>query len=97
MVTGWLSRPGTFKVNVTASDGLGGTGTATFTWTLMAAPTTGTAGPVKQVGGSARCLDDPSGNTANGTVIQLWSCTGKSNQSWTAVQDGTLRTGGKCL
>jgi GH25 family lysozyme M1 (1,4-beta-N-acetylmuramidase) len=97
LVTGWPSRSGTFKVTVTATDALGGTGTATFTWTLLAAPNAGTAGPVKQVGGSARCLDDPSGKTANGTVVQLWSCTGKSNQSWTAVQDGTLRTGGKCL
>jgi GH25 family lysozyme M1 (1,4-beta-N-acetylmuramidase) len=97
VVTGWPSRSGTFKVTVTAADALGGTGTATFTWTVLAAPNAGTAGPVKQVGGSAKCLDDPSGNTANGTTIQLWSCTGKSNQSWTVVQDGTLRTGGKCL
>jgi GH25 family lysozyme M1 (1,4-beta-N-acetylmuramidase) len=97
VITGWPSRPGTYKVTVHAADALGGTGTATFTWTVLAAPNAGTAGTVKQVGGSGRCLDDPSGNTANGTVIQLWSCTGKSNQSWTVVQDGTLRTGGKCL
>jgi len=97
LVTGWPSRSGTFKVTVSAADALGGTGTTSFTWTVLAAPNAGTAGPVKQVGGSAKCLDDPSGNTANGTVIQVWSCTGKSNQSWTAVQDGTLRTGGKCL
>ena len=97
VITGWPSRTGTFKVTVSATDALGGTGTTTFTWTVLAAPNAGTAGPVKQVGGSARCLDDPSGNTANGTVIQVWSCTGKSNQSWTVVQDGTLRTGGKCL
>ena len=97
VITGWPSRTGTFKVTVSATDALGGTGTTTFTWTVLAAPNAGTAGTVKQVGGSARCLDDPSGNTANGTVIQLWSCTGKSNQNWTVVQDGTLRTGGKCL
>ena len=97
VITGWPSRTGTFKVTVSATDALGGTGTTTFTWTVLAAPNVGTAGTVKQVGGSARCLDDPSGNTANGTVIQVWSCTGKSNQSWTVVQDGTLRTGGKCL
>ena len=42
-----------------------------------------------------QCLDDPSGKTANGTHIDLSSCTGKANQRWTAVQDGTLRTGGK--
>jgi GH25 family lysozyme M1 (1,4-beta-N-acetylmuramidase) len=97
VVSGWPSRSGTFKVTVSAADALGGTGTTTFTWTLLAAPNAGTAGPVKQVGGSAKCLDDPSGNTANGIGIQVWSCTGKSNQSWTVVQDGTLRTGGKCL
>ena len=97
VITGWPSRSGTFKITVSAADALGGTGTTTFTWTVLAAPNAGTAGTVKQVGGSGRCLDDPSGNTANGTVIQVWSCTGKSNQSWTVVQDGTLRTGGKCL
>ena len=97
LITGWPSRPGTFKITATAYDGLGGTGTATFTWTVLAASNSGTTGTVKQVGGSGRCLDDPSGNTANGTRIQVWSCTGKSNQNWTVVQDGTLRTGGKCL
>ena len=36
-------------------------------------------------------------NTANGTHIDLSSCTGKLEHRWTTVQDGTLRTGGKCL
>jgi len=97
VVTGWPTRWGTWKVTVSASDALGGTGTATFTWAVKTAATAGTAGPVRQSGGSGRCLDDPSGSTANGTVIQLWSCSGKSNQRWTLVQDGTLRAGGKCL
>jgi GH25 family lysozyme M1 (1,4-beta-N-acetylmuramidase) len=97
VVTGWPTRWGTFKVTVAAADGLGGTGTASFTWTVKAAAASGTAGPIKQVGGSGKCLDDPSGKTANGTRIDLSSCTGKVSQRWTAVQDGTLRTGGKCL
>jgi GH25 family lysozyme M1 (1,4-beta-N-acetylmuramidase) len=97
VVAGWPTRWGTFKVTVTASDALGGTGSASFTWTVKAAPDAGTAGPIRQDGGSGKCLDDPSGKTANGTGIDLSSCTGKSNQSWTVVQDGTLRTGGKCL
>jgi hypothetical protein len=42
-------------------------------------------------------LDDPSGKTANKTPVDLSSCTGKSNQNWTVVPDGTIRTGGKCL
>jgi GH25 family lysozyme M1 (1,4-beta-N-acetylmuramidase) len=97
VVAGWPTRWGTFKVAVTASDALGGTGSASFTWTVKAAPDAGTAGPIRQDGGSGKCLDDPSGKTANGTGVDLWSCAGKSNQSWTVVQDGTLRTGGKCL
>ena len=96
-ITGWVDRPGTFKVTVTASDPLGGTGSASFTWTVGAAPDSGAAGQIRQVGGTGKCLDDPSGKTANGTHVDLSTCTGKSNQKWTAPQDNTLRTGGKCL
>ena len=96
-ITGWASKPGTFKVTVTASDPLGGAGSASFTWTVGAAPNSGTVGQIRQVGGTGRCLNDPSGNTANGTHVNLWTCNGKSNQKWTAAQDNTLRTGGKCL
>ncbi|MES1164500.1 MAG: RICIN domain-containing protein, partial [Verrucomicrobiota bacterium] len=28
------------------------------------------------------CVDNPGGQTANGTQIQLWSCNGGSNQNW---------------
>jgi len=97
VITGWPARPGTYKVTVTAADGLGGAGSASFTWTVKASSDTGTAGPIRQVGGSGKCLDDPSGKTANGTRIDLQSCTGRTSQRWTVVQDGTLRTGGKCL
>ena len=97
LITGWPSRWGTFKVAISASDALGGTGSASFTWTVKAPADAGAAGQIRQIGGSGRCLDDPGGKTANGTVIDLWSCTGKANQRWTLVQDGTLRTGGKCL
>ena len=67
VITGWPTRPGTYKVTVSAADALGGTGTATFTWTVKAAADSGTAGVVRQVGGSGKCLNDPGGNTANGT------------------------------
>jgi hypothetical protein len=97
VITGWPTRWGTFTVTVTARDALGGTGTASFTWTVKAAADVGTAGQIRQVGGSGKCLDDPSGKTANGARTSLSSCTGTVNQRWTAVQDGTLRTGGKCL
>jgi len=97
VITGWAAKPGAYKVTVTATDALGGTGFTSFTWTVSAAADSGTAGPVRQVGGTGKCLNDPAANTANGTRLNLWGCDGKPNQRWTAVQDGTLRTGGKCL
>ena len=97
LISGWPSRPGTYTVKIAAADGLGGSGSASFKWTVKAAADSGTAGQVRQVGGSGKCLDDPSGRTANGTVVDLSTCTGKSSQRWTTVADGTLRTGGKCL
>ncbi len=96
-ITGWPSRPGAYKVTVKATDALGATASRSFTWTITAAVDSGPAGQIRQVGGSGKCLNDPGGNTANGTRLNLWTCTGKSNQRWTTVQDGTLRTGGKCL
>jgi GH25 family lysozyme M1 (1,4-beta-N-acetylmuramidase) len=96
-ISGWLTKQGTFTVKVTASDGLGASASASFAWTVKAAADAGTAGQISQVGGSGKCLNDPAGNTANGTPVTVWTCTGRSNQRWTTVQDGTLRTGGKCL
>ncbi len=97
VITGWAASPGTYKVAVRAADALGGTRSASFTWTVAAASDSGSAGQIRQFGGSGKCLDDPASRTVNGTRLDLWSCSGKSNQRWTAVQDGTLRTGGKCL
>jgi GH25 family lysozyme M1 (1,4-beta-N-acetylmuramidase) len=97
LITGWPSKPGTFKITVTASDGLGGTGTMSFTWTIRAAADSGFTGVIKQAGGTAKCLNDPASVTANGTHVILWSCTGHANQNWTIVKDGTIRVLGKCL
>jgi GH25 family lysozyme M1 (1,4-beta-N-acetylmuramidase) len=97
LITGWPTKPGTYTVHVSASDGLYASGSATFTWTISAAADSGSAGQIRQVGGTGKCLDDPASNTANGTKVDLWSCTGKSNQSWTTVQDGTIRVLGHCL
>jgi GH25 family lysozyme M1 (1,4-beta-N-acetylmuramidase) len=97
VISGWLAKQGTFTAKITVADGLGASASASFTWTVKAAADSGTAGRISQAGGSGKCLNDPAGATANGTLITLWTCTGKSNQRWTTVQDGTLRTGGKCL
>jgi hypothetical protein len=46
-----------------------------------------------------KCLDVPSGNTANGTKLQIWDCSaGNTNQAWTETGATLAWTGkGKCL
>jgi GH25 family lysozyme M1 (1,4-beta-N-acetylmuramidase) len=97
LLTGWPAAAGSYNVTVSASDALGGTGATSFAWTVKPAPGSGMTGTVRQHGGSNLCLDDPSSKTANGTAIDLATCTGKSNQAWTAAQDGTIRVLGHCL
>ena len=58
-----------------------------------AAPTPRT-GPI--TGAAGKCVDVSGGGTADGTKVQLWTCTGSANQQWT-VNGDTLRALGKCL
>lgn len=97
VVSGWPTKPGTYTVRVSASDGLYASGSTTFTWTVAAAANTGFTGLVRQVGGTALCLTDPGGSTASGTLATLSTCTGGKPQAWTTVQDGTIRAAGNCL
>jgi GH25 family lysozyme M1 (1,4-beta-N-acetylmuramidase) len=97
VIGGWPTKPGTYKVTVSAADGLYAAGSVAFTWTVKAAADSGATGTIRQWGGSGKCLNDVGSQTANGTAVNLWSCTGKANQSWTMVQDGTVRVQGKCL
>jgi hypothetical protein len=54
---------------------------------------------VQLVGGqSGRCLDVPNSSTTNGTQLQLWDCSGQSNQRWTYTSSKQLTVyGNKCL
>jgi GH25 family lysozyme M1 (1,4-beta-N-acetylmuramidase) len=97
VISGWPWRPGTYKGAVSASDGLYASGSAAFTWTVKAAADSGSTGTIRQWGGSGKCLDDLGSKTANGAAVDLRSCTGKPNQSWTFAQDGTIRVLGRCL
>jgi GH25 family lysozyme M1 (1,4-beta-N-acetylmuramidase) len=97
LITGWPTMPGTYTVHVAASDALYASGSTSFTWTIAAAANTGFTGLVRQVGGTAKCLNDPGAATANGTLLTLSACTGGKPQAWTTVQDGTIRAQGKCL
>ena len=52
-------------------------------------------GPIR--GLASKCLDVRNGSSADGTQIQLLSCSGSAAQQWTVNSDGTLRALGKCL
>lgn len=97
LISGWPSAVGSYTVKVTATDGLGATASTSFTRTITAAADGGTVGAIRQNGGSGKCLDDKGSRTASPSVIDLASCTGKPNQSWTAVKDGTIRLLAHCL
>ncbi|WP_433892644.1 AbfB domain-containing protein [Streptomyces sp. CA-111067] len=76
---------------------------ADTTWNVTAplatgtpAPAAGRTGAVKS-GLAGKCVDVPTGNTANGTAVTLYDCNGGTNQTWTAYSDGSLHALGKCL
>ncbi|MBB4693245.1 ThuA domain-containing protein [Paractinoplanes abujensis] len=45
---------------------------------------------------TGKCVDVAGNSSADGTKIQLWSCTSGTNQQWT-VNGSTLRALGKCM
>ena len=96
LITGWPRSPGTYHPTVTATDSLKGSGSASFTWTVTAAPDTGPTGPVRlDLGG--KCLNDVGNKSANGTQLDIWTCNGSTAQKWTYGHDQSLRIHGKCL
>ncbi|MGW3124187.1 ricin-type beta-trefoil lectin domain protein, partial [Streptomyces sp. NPDC001107] len=56
-----------------------------------------TSGALRGVG-SGRCLDVPGAGQADGTLLQIWDCTGGTNQQWTLTDSNQLTVyGNKCL
>jgi alpha-galactosidase len=49
----------------------------------------GSSGEVHAVG-AGKCLDVPNSTQANGTQLDIWTCTGSSNQIWTSTSSGQL-------
>ena len=50
------------------------------------------------VGINGKCLDITGGSTANGALIEEWTCNGGSNQQWLAVNGELVNpASGKCL
>lgn len=57
-----------------------------------------TTGPLHAVG-AGKCLDLPNSSTTLGTQLQIYSCTGQANQSWTRTSSNqlTVAVGGTTL
>jgi hypothetical protein len=53
------------------------------------------SGSITGIGG--RCVDITGGSSADGTPIELWSCTGGNNQNWVRASDGTVHALFRCL
>ena len=70
---------------------------STASATVSASPTPTTTGAIVGVG-SGRCLDVPGSSQTGGTQLQLWDCSGQTNQQWTLTPAGELRVyGTMCL
>jgi hypothetical protein len=48
------------------------------------------AGPPLHAVGSGKCLDVPNASTTPGAQLQIWACSGRSNQAWTRTSSGQL-------
>ncbi|HEY6277731.1 MAG TPA: ricin-type beta-trefoil lectin domain protein [Streptosporangiaceae bacterium] len=96
LITGWPSTPGSYNVTVTATDHAGNSGSASFTWTVSTASSSGPTGAVR-LDLAGKCLNDVGNKSADGTKADIWTCNSSTAQKWTHVQDGTLRIHSKCL
>ena len=53
-------------------------------------------GPIIAGDNTAKCVDDNSDSSANGTKVEMWDCNGTAAQNWTIETDGTIRINGSC-
>ncbi|WP_153032368.1 ThuA domain-containing protein [Amycolatopsis sp. YIM 10] len=66
----------------------------TFVGPGVGTPGPATSGPI--TGSAGKCVDVNGGNSADGTPVVLWTCSGGTNQQWTS-DGGTWRSLGKCM
>jgi len=99
-----LDDPGASTANGTQLEIDACDGAASQVWPLPAAqgppspPATGLIYPQEeQANTQVPCLDDAGNATTTGNKVQLWTCTGNAEQSWTPEADGTIRIHGDCL
>lgn len=95
LISGTASSGGTFTAVVSATDTTGATGSTRFNWIVSGTSTTGALHAV----GAGKCLDDPNSTTTLGTQLQIYSCNGQANQTWThsSSNELTVTVGGRTL
>jgi hypothetical protein len=65
---------------------------------LAVTPVGSATGPIVAGDNSADCVDANGGSSADGTKVQMWTCTGSAaSQNWTMASNGTVQINGKCL
>jgi hypothetical protein len=66
--------------------------------TLVAGPAQADTSGALRGTGSGRCLDVPNSSQTDGTYLQIYDCSGGTNQQWTLTSGNELTVyGGKCL
>jgi hypothetical protein len=90
LISGTLNTAAPYTPTIIATDETGAQKSVQFNWTVNAAVT----GAIK--GDHSKCLDDFGGSTANGNIVDIWTCNGTGAQTWT-FSGGALSVLGKCL
>jgi len=89
-VTGTPTIVAAYLPTISATDVTGAHHSLSFNWTINAAAT----GAIK--GAHGKCLDDFGSGTANGTIVDIWTCNNTVAQKWT-FSGGHLMVQGKCV
>jgi len=86
LITGTPSAAGTYTVTVTATDSIGASGSASFTWTISGTGGGFPSGYKQLVAAvSSLCLDVFGNSGTSGAVIDQWTCNGQTNQEFQFV------------
>ncbi|HEV2633994.1 MAG TPA: beta-1,3-glucanase family protein [Actinocrinis sp.] len=70
---------------------------ASLAFVATAASTAEAAGTGAITGYQGLCLDDYAASSADGTIVDVYTCNGTGAQNWTVSSNGTLQINGKCL
>jgi beta-glucosidase len=94
-IIGTPTTAGASMVTVTAQDGNGAFGAASFTWVVEPAADGIATTPL--VGYQGRCLDVIGDSNTDGSKVEIYTCNGTNGQQWTIEANSTIQANGKCL